>query len=562
MAQIYPPYALDPRSVPAQQQYGLARETETLQILRGALPDSYIIFHSTHIAWMDGTRFKEREADYLIMTTAGQLLMVEQKTGALEETAAGLHKSYGTAAPKSVVTQCHEALDGLRESFRTAYGRDAKLEVRFVLYCPDHVVRDIAAAGIAAEQIVDARRRRALPRAIRDLLPERAADPVQSERVRRMLTQSVRFSPDLGVRAAEGEKLVERLTGDLLDFLTGLEMAPFWLRIDGTAGCGKTQMIARFAERARAEGKRCLTVCFNRLLADELRESLPPEVSVDTLHGVARRMLEDAGHPPDMSGASNPRFWQDLVSAATDVALMTESRDWLFDALVVDEGQDLHQDGFELLKLLLKPGADVVWLQDEGQRLYGGRPFAAPGFVGFRCRDNYRSPRRIARFIKALLGTDFEVRNPLQGDAVLVIDATAEGLLTRLGERVNKLVADGYALDQIVILTGHGIAASAVIKADRIGGHPTRRPVGYTPEGDTLFSDGALRVETLWRFKGNQAQAVLVCELDGDLKNNFVRNRLYVAATRATAHLEWFLPRTSALAQELRRAAGQSVEER
>lgn len=379
MAQIYPSYALDPRSVPTLQQYGLARDTQTLQWLRASLPDGYTIYHSTHIAWLDDARLKNREADFLIVNAADQILMVEQKTGALEETTNGLYKSYG-GVTKSVVTQCHDAVEGLRASFRTANGPAARLEIRFVLYCPDHAVR-----------------------------------------VRRMLTQTESFAADLGARAAEGEKLVARLTGDLLDFLGALDMTPYRLRVEGTAGCGKTQMVAHFAERARAAGRRCLVVCFKRLLADELRDALPPEVSVDTLHGVAGRLLENAGQPPDMTRVYEPDFWPRLVSDATDAALGNEAPAWLFDALLVDEGQDMQQDGFELLKLLLKPGADVVWLQDEGQRLYGGRPFAELGFVGYLCRDNYRSPRRIGRFIKAFLDLDFEVRNPLPGDSVQVI---------------------------------------------------------------------------------------------------------------------------------------------
>jgi AAA domain len=561
MAQIFPSYALDPRSMPAQQQYGHARELETLKLLQTALPDSYTIFHSTHIVWMDGPRLKEREADFVVMNAAGQILMVEQKTGALDETAGGLHKTYGNGAPKSVVTQCHEAVDGLRQSFSTANGRNANLEVRFVLYCPDHTVRQTGAAGIAPSQIVDAPRRRALPRVVRELLQERAPDLAQAELVRRMLTQDIRFNPDQGARASEGEKLVARLTGDLLDFLTGLEMSPYKLRIDGTAGCGKTQMIAQFVERARAAGKRCLTVCFNRLLADELRGSLPPDVSVYSLLGLVRHLLVDAGRPPDMNRAGEADFWQRTLAEATEVALLNENPAWRFDALIVDEGQDIHQDGYEFLKLLLNAGADVIWLQDERQRLYGACPFTEPGFVGFRCRDNYRSPRRIARFVKTLLKADFDVRNPLAGDPVQVVEATPDSLLTRLGERVNALIANGFPLEQIVILSGRGFKNSIVARAETIGGHGTRRPAGYTPDGETLFTPGRLRVESLWRFKGNQAAAVLVCELDGDLEHHGTRDKIYVAATRATMHLEWFLPKTSPLAAELRRAAAQAVQE-
>ncbi len=50
MATIHPPYALDPATFAADQRLGIVRERETLAWLRDALPASYAIFHSTHIA--------------------------------------------------------------------------------------------------------------------------------------------------------------------------------------------------------------------------------------------------------------------------------------------------------------------------------------------------------------------------------------------------------------------------------------------------------------------------------------------------------------------------------
>ena len=559
MAHIHPTYAVDPLSLPINAQYGIAREVETLQWLRCALPDVFTIFHSTHIAWMDNSRLKNREADFLVVNSAGQILMVEQKTGRLEELSAGLHKTYG-AVTKNVVVQCNDVIDGLRERYRAANGREAKLDIQFLLYCPDHTIRNVAAAGIAPEQIVDARRARALPNVIRQFLQDRPADEAQFTRVRLMLAQALQFDIDQEISSREGEKLVTRLTDDLLGFLGGLDMTPYKLQVDGTAGCGKTQMVTWFAERGRSAGKRSLVVCFNRLLADSLRGALPAEVTVDTLHGLARHILENAGQPPDMSRANEAGFFNKLVASATDVALSGLPDDAMFGSCVIDEGQDISQDGFELVKLLLRPGASVVWLQDENQRLYGGRPFGEAGFVRYRCRDNYRTPRRIARFIKALLGTDFEIRNPLPGDVVQISDASGETLLGKLGERVRRLTEDGYLPEQIVILTGRGMQSSAIMQASEIGGHGVRRLAGHTSDGIALFTEGPLRVETLWRFKGQQAPAILVCELGGSITDVNTQRRVYVAATRATARLEFLLPKTSPLMSPLRAAAAKATD--
>ena len=112
---------------------------------------------------------------------------------------------------------------------------------------------------------------------------------------------------------------------------------------------------------------------------------------------------------------------------------------------------------------------------------------------------------------------------------------------------------------QIVVLTGKGMMQSAVMRAPAIGGYATRRLIGHELDGTPRFSEGTIQIETLWRFKGRQAPVILLCELDGSIDDAFTRSRLYVAATRATYHLEVLLPRTSTLTSALRAAAGQAA---
>jgi len=197
-------------------------------------------------------------------------------------------------------------------------------------------------------------------------------------------------------------------------------------------------------------------------------------------------------------------------------------------------------------------------MADENQRLYATVPFASTGFVTYRCLDNYRSPQRIARFLQALLPISFVARNPTPGDPVHVHEVAATAVTEVLATRIERLLDVGYTLAQIVVLTGKGQAASEVMGAERIGRFPVRRFVGFTADGSARYTAGDLRIETLWRFKGQQAPAVLVCELDGDLADQSTVRRLYCAATRASMHLEILVARGSALLSPLHPAAGQA----
>ena len=87
MAQLCPASLPDPQIAPS-----LARELETLAGLKRHLPSSFAIFHGIHWsrAWAKATAFGE--ADFVIVNGAGDCLVVELKTGALEEGAGGLQK--------------------------------------------------------------------------------------------------------------------------------------------------------------------------------------------------------------------------------------------------------------------------------------------------------------------------------------------------------------------------------------------------------------------------------------------------------------------------------------
>ncbi len=52
--------------------------------------------------------------------------------------------------------------------------------------------------------------------------------------------------------------------------------------------------------------------------------------------------------------------------------IMEESK---FDTLNVDEGQDFEQDWFEIMRLFLQEGANLLWLEDADRNLQENHRF-------------------------------------------------------------------------------------------------------------------------------------------------------------------------------------------
>lgn len=60
----------------------------------------------------------------------------------------------------------------------------------------------------------------------------------------------------------------------------------------------------------------------------------------------------------------------------------------------------------------------------------------------------------------------------------------------------------------------------------------------YTADGEPVWSEGELLIESVHRFKGQSAMGVVLAEVDFDQLDEAARRRLFVGMTRAQLGLE------------------------
>lgn len=171
------------------------------------------------------------------------------------------------------------------------------------------------------------------------------------------------------------------------------------------AGSGKTLIAAEKARRLAAQRFDVLFTCFNRPLAEFLTATIGrlDRVTVSTFHRLSERLGQEAG----LIGPS-PAHDQAYFDGLPDVldralALLPMTR---FDAIVVDEGQDLDQEWWlPLLDLLRDRERGVVYVfGDANQDLYHAREPDELGVVMpetpsvYYLNENRRSTRAIHDF--------------------------------------------------------------------------------------------------------------------------------------------------------------------
>ena len=509
-----------------------AREIETLASLADALPDAYTVYHAVHWTHLEHGFSVYGEIDFVVVNLSGDVLLIEQKSGFLIETAEGLVKRYAEKE-KSVPLQLARTVSALRAKLHARPGCQAA-HVDYLLYCPDYTVRQLETAGIAPQRIVDARRRAQLASLIQSILPAGESAPMARE-VHRFLRGVLQLEADVSALVGRARALVTRVAGGLAHWARQLEFTPFQLRVTGTAGSGKTQLaLAEFAA-ALARGQRPLYVCFNRPLADHFAAIVPsfatPRGWVGTFHMLCDQRLREQGMTPDFT---LPDAFERLAEQAASLPVGPA---WRFDCVIVDEGQDFTESWRDQVLRLAQPGARLIWLEDPMQNLYARPPVPLPGWVILHARGNYRSPRPVVRFLQSLLpeGADIEAAGPLgEGGLEVLVYRDAAELKERVKDAIRLCYSAGYKRDDLALLSFRGREQSLLFPCTQLGPHTLRTFTGrYDLLGHPLFSEGDVLLETVYRFKGQSAAAVVFAEIDFETLDEKALRKLFVGATRA-----------------------------
>jgi superfamily I DNA and RNA helicase len=178
-----------------------------------------------------------------------------------------------------------------------------------------------------------------------------------------------------------------------------------------------------------------------------------------------------------------------------------------------------------------------------------------PGVARYRETANFRSPQSIGRFLRRALGVDIELRNPLPGLGVKLHEYEDEREQRKiLAHRINELVKLGFTHDDIAIVSCRGVNQAVFAELEKLGSVPIRRFTGrYDDEGRQIYTPGKLMCDTIFRFKGQQAPAVILTDIDESLAySDRMRAVLYCGMTRATVRLEMLVHRKSELLPTLR----------
>ena len=516
---------------------GWYREIDVLERLKTSLPDAFEIFHS--VTWHTVHQGTDRhgEIDLVILGPTGNILLMEVKAGNVILRDGEIFKLYSDRE-RNVGVQCRiqysAIINRLREAGLHPY-------VTNCLVLADYALKNTHIVAMPRERIIDSDEYEALGTlAMRMLVSGQGHDDVEA--IRRFLRNEFRVSTKLSVLRDQVQTSTEQLSDGLATWVLRIQAPSRTIRIQATAGSGKTQLAIRLLEDAVAKQERCLYVCFNRTLADYMARIVSPKADVYNYHDMCVEHYRRKYGDPDFS---EPTVFQQVVdSYASDCEHFVPK----YDLLLIDEGQDFEPGWVETLLPQLKDEGRLYLLEDPDQQLYERDGFDLPDAVAISCFDNFRTPKAICQAIDAfgLASCPIQSRSFFVGDTpgFHAYDSEHE-LVSQTAEVVDQLLRRGFSIDDIVVLTGRGVKRSLVLKAEHIGSHSTRRFSGtYSPRsGLPEWTDGELLVESVYRYKGQAAPAIVMTEIDFSEWTPLERKKLFVGLTRATMAVELVMSR-------------------
>lgn len=350
--------------------------------------------------------------------------------------------------------------------------------------------------------------------------------------VESLLARSFNIKTPLGVELDKEDNRLIELTEQqfkLLNLLASRRRA----LIAGCAGSGKTMLAVEKARQLHEQGFNVLLTCFNSALADDLAKRLP-DVTVLHFHGLCREMAKQVGFA--IQSVKDQQEFYDVTLPEMLMKAVDETGP-MFDAIIVDEGQDFLETYWVALASLLNEKEGIFYIFcDDNQNLYGGA--SLKGIIDdepYPLTENCRNTKAIHKVVNSFYSDRKRIscNGPEGRTPELQTYRDSAEMLKSIQSVLNKLVNEEHvAVEDIVILTPHAQERTAL----KIG----------IKLGNFVLSDvpsqrrNEIQATTIYKFKGLERKVVIVAEVD----DRFMYNPeilMYVGSSRARTHLLFFV---------------------
>ncbi|WP_285244681.1 NERD domain-containing protein [Pseudarthrobacter sp. fls2-241-R2A-127] len=452
------------RCIPEEPEFGEGHHAEKAvwTSLRNSLPDDCVLAHSVQVR--NGRN--EYEIDLLVLWPNVGMAAIEVKGGQVSIMDGQWYQSDRTQKRRiqSPVAQSQSSLHALKNWLEQQLGARFSSRSIYMVSLPyTDVPCGWAMAGCPRPLILDQTESKSPAELVRQAIENEGGGaaplaPAFLERLVGKLGGNLDTTVVPSTTAQEDEAAQDHLTERQSVLLEATRSLPR-IRFTGGAGSGKTWLAVEKARMLSKQGKRVGLFCYNKGLGQYLQDRVATwrqakPVFTGEFHEYVRGLGVPNGKGQDYFDVEMPRLLKELAAGMNPQERL--------DAVVVDEAQDFAPLWWEaLLACTTDPSASEVYaFMDDRQDVYqrwGGAtadltngPMAS--LVPIHINDNLRNTRKIAESFRPFAGEHFTPRGST-GLPVRFVDCPTEDALEVAGDCVEALIEEGWANNQIALLT-------------------------------------------------------------------------------------------------------------
>jgi hypothetical protein len=538
MAKLYPEYL--PEYIISDP--GRQAECKVYSVLK-TLSDKYTVFYSIHWESIEQSGAQEGEADFIIVHPDMGMVILEVKGGAIRydgETNEWFSQSMAGNVYKITdpVAQGYRNRYHLEEEFRRLPGwPEGEFNIENAVCFPDTFVDGLyMRPDLLRELIIDRKDMddirasvlRVYQKSFGRHLTTRDFGQKRMQMVIHYLAQSFELRTPLGVEIEyEDQKLIQLTEQQFMALsLLGDRRR---VAIGGCAGSGKTMLAVEKARQFSELNMNVLLICFNAPLAEYLRRRLP-KVDIYHFHELCRQAAKQI----DLSLPRNideQEYFENALPEALLKAANTMGR--IYDAIIIDEGQDFKENYWIALESLLKENGYLYIFYDNNQNLYNGT-LDFGGLIQeqpFQLTQNCRNTLFIHNIVVKYHSNPNSIKSsgPLGRPPEVVAYNGEPECLQEVRKALHRFIVDEHIdFADIAVLTPRGRNTTQLTDDAPMGNFK----LSPFPSSDR----GVVQATSIFLFKGLEKRIIILAEIDDHITHN-ADVLMYVGCSRARTHL-------------------------
>lgn len=508
---------------------GSEGEDRIFESLQMQLPNDYTVFHS--VRWIGSDRKRSQgEADFIVFHPNKGVLIIEVKAGiiAVDNNRTWYQTNRNTGIQKEIFDPEKQA-DESKFKFISLLGNINCLVCHAVWFPSVTFPKNNLPPNYHPDMILDGESVLDSKKAIEKVFNywsnqlNRTTDlsKAQEDSIIQKIAPTLNLIPSLKLDYNNREERFVKLTNEqikILDFLKLQQKAA----ISGSAGTGKTFIALEKARQLHQEGSKVLFLCYNRLLADFLKDNFSHYgFHISTFDSLARKYV---GEQRDFK----------LAQAKFLDYLIEKDNDFDYTDIIIDEGQDFENDWLEYLDFRISNENCFYVFYDQQQCLYSDE--LSNWLKNAPCRltltINCRNTEAIAKTAYGSLGKSQNQPNlsGIEGEQPEVISILEPKELAKwIDTTVNRyLIETKTDPSNVAIITMTSYINSVLEEASsfsKLNYHESK-------------SKGKICKTTARKFKGLEADLVIITDLDWNaLEDVTYRKLFYTSCSRAKHNL-------------------------